>query len=125
VGGRGPQKPSGQTLSDTGDLKGSISSAFGKDFAQVGPERSFGAAVYAKIHQFGFNKTVPVKEHKRTVEQAFGVNLAEALIQTVKAHSRKMVMPARPYLGFSASDRQAIHEILADHMRAGAAGAAA
>lgn len=55
-----PWKPStraieeeGQTLIDSGDLLASITSNWGKDFAEAGPEASGGAARYAAIHQFG------------------------------------------------------------------------
>src|SRR5205085_11296415 len=43
----------GRTLTLIGELSSSIGTNYGRDFAEVGPERSFGSAVYAAIHQFG------------------------------------------------------------------------
>lgn len=103
-----PWKPSqrvieqgGQTLSLTGDLKSSIGSAFGRDFAEAGPERSFGAAVYAAIHQFGGR--IAAKNKKAL---SFGGRMVAAV-----------TMPARPYVGFGPSDPDAFSDILRDHFR--------
>lgn len=91
----------GQTLTLTGDLKSSIHSAYGPDFAEVGPERSFGAAVYAAIHQFG--GTIRAKAKKAL---SFGGRVVSSVF-----------IPARPYVGFDEVDQGAMAEILTDHIR--------
>lgn len=96
VGSRGPQRPTGQTLVDSGDLKSSITSRYGDDFAEVGSERSFGSAIYAAIHQFG-----GVIRPKTKKALSFGGRLYA-----------QVTMPARPYLGFDDDDREAIVDIL-------------
>lgn len=87
-----PWKPServkehgGQTLVLSGDLANSIRPDWGADYAAAGPEASGGAAVYAAIHQFG-GTIVP--RHKQAL--AFGGRIVS-----------RVVMPARPYLGWN------------------------
>lgn len=96
----------GQTLTLSGDLKSSISSAYGRDFAEVGPERSFGAAIYAAIHQFGGRITPKTKK-----ALSFGGRLVGAV-----------TIPARPYLGFEPGDPEVFAGILRDHFRTAFAG---
>lgn len=81
---RRAQDEGGQTLTDRGDLRGSIRENWGADFAEAGPERSGGAAIYAAIHQFG--GTIRPKAKKAL---SFGGRVVAAV-----------VIPARPYLGF-------------------------
>jgi phage virion morphogenesis protein len=81
---RRAREEGGQTLSDRGDLKGSIRAEWGSNFAGAGPERSGGAAVYAAIHQFGDIRTIAVKPHKRTVDQLFGKQLVEAITLSIR-----------------------------------------
>jgi phage virion morphogenesis protein len=107
-----PWKPSrrvieegGETLTLSGDLRGSIAPRWGKDFAEAGPERSGGAAVYAASHQFG-GRITP----KKGKALSFGGRLFAAV-----------TMPARPYLGADERNRAAIVEILRDFL-AGALG---
>lgn len=103
-----PWKPSqraleegGQTLTLSGDLRGSIREDWGRDYAAAGPERSGGAAIYAKIHQLG---GVIVPKVKKAL--SFGGRIFA-----------RVVMPARPYLGFGQDDPGAIAEILMRHLR--------
>ena len=98
----------GQTLTLSGDLRSSIGTASGKDYAAAGPERSFGAAVYAAIHQFG-GEIRP--RAKRALSFGGGVF---ALVR----------MPARPYLGIDDQDRAAIGDILGGFLRQAFAGGA-
>lgn len=91
----------GQTLTLTGDLRSSIGSDYGRDFAAAGPERSFGAAIYAAIHQFG--GTILPRVGRAL---SFGGGLYA-----------RAVIPARPYLGFSEQDRSRIWEIITDFIR--------
>lgn len=78
-------KDGGQTLTLSGDLRNSLASNWGKDFAEAGPEASGGAAVYAAIHQFG--GTIP----QRVVEAP---KVGKRFFASVK-------IPARPYLGWN------------------------
>jgi len=112
----------GKTLTKSGDLRSSIKSAFTATTAEAGPEQSFGAAIYAAIHQFGFDKRRPVRAHKRQVTQAFGKQLSEAITVDVPAFTRHVKMPARPYVGWSEDDQRAAAEILTDHLKAAIVG---
>lgn len=80
---------SGKTLQDTGDLLSAASSDaaldWGADYAAHGVEASFGAAVYARIHQLG----------------------------GTAGRGGSAYLPARPYLGMSDADADAIEEIIA------------
>lgn len=91
------------TLWESGDLYRSLGSAYGKDFAAAGPERSFGAAVYAAIHQFGGRITPKAGSGKKALKTPFGPRGA-------------VVMPARPFVGLSDTDRDYIHDTIAAHL---------
>lgn len=102
-----PWKPSrraieegGKTLVDRGDLVGSIRENWGADFAEAGPERSGGAAVYAAIHQFG-GTIVP--------------RLAQALSFAGRIVA-KVVIPAREYLGWAPQDNEYAIDTIAAHL---------
>lgn len=110
--GRGPTgvpwKPSrraieegGKTLVDRGDLLGSIREDFGADYAAAGPEASGGAAIYAKIHQFGGIITPRVKK---------ALSFAGRVMS-------KVVIPARPYVGFNDENADYVVDTIADHLR--------
>jgi phage virion morphogenesis protein len=93
----------GKTLVETGDLLSSISSDFGRDFAAVGPEASFGSAVYAAIHQFGGRIAPKAGSGRKALKTPFGPLAA-------------VVIPERPYIGLSAADRDVIRAAVADHL---------
>lgn len=59
--------------------------------------------VYARPHEFGMNETVPVKDHLRTIKQAFGKPIEPREV-AVKAHSRKMVFPEKSFLRSSLAE---------------------
>jgi len=101
----------GKTLILTGDLLSSIGSDYGPTFAEVGPERSFGSAVYAAIHQFG--GTIAASGRRAL---SFGGRVVHSV-----------TIPARPYVGFDEPDQERMTEILADFMKRvfGAGGAVA
>lgn len=98
----------GQTLTDTGHLKGSLTAAHDARSAILGTN-----LIYAAIHQFGGRI---VRSAAKSSKRRFGPPKPGA-------------MPARPFLGFSADDAASIEAILADHLSAafkgGAPGAAA
>ena len=74
--------------------------------------------VYAAIHQFGFDGPVQVAGHSREVKaagkrDASGRFLkAETHTRTTAGHSRKMHMPARPFLGISPENEEALLAIV-------------
>lgn len=95
-----------KTLVESGDLVGSIQPSWGDDFAAAGSEASGGAAVYAAIHQFG--GTIRPKAKK-----------ALAFNGRVVA---QVVIPARPYVGFTDENADYAVETLAAHLDAALAG---
>lgn len=54
--------------------------------------------VYGRVHEYGFRGTVSVREHLRTVRQAFGRPLRNPVFATVRAHERSMDLPERSFL---------------------------
>lgn len=52
---------------------------------------------YAAAHEYGFDGTENVREHLRTIKQAFGRSIAPVTF-TVHAHSRHMHLPERSFL---------------------------
>lgn len=81
-------------------LRGGFESTWDANSATVGTN-----VIYAAIHQVGFKGNVSVAEHKRKSGAK------------VKAHTRDMNIPARPFLGFGPQDEDAIVDILSDHLR--------
>lgn len=103
-----PWKPSGRaieeggkTLVDRGDLVGSIREDFGADYAAAGPEASGGAAIYAKIHQWGGTIVPRIKKALSFAGRVFA----------------KIVIPARPYVGFNDENADYVVDTIADHLR--------
>lgn len=70
---------------------------------------------YAAYHEYGFHGTQQIKEHLRTIKQAFGRPIEPRSV-TVAAHSRKVDYPAHSFL------RSALHDMDAT-IRAGIADA--
>jgi len=101
----------GQTLVLSGDLQTSVHAATTPTSVEIGPERSFGSAVYAAIHQFGGTIRPKVKQ---------ALHFGGRIVSSV-------TIPARPYVGFDAADQDRMAEILTDFMKGafGAAGATA
>jgi phage gpG-like protein len=84
-------------LIDTGRLINSIQfKLVDKTFGQSVLVGSFGVP-YAKVHEYGFAGNVDVKNHTRTINQAFGKPIAPTQVE-VRAHSRYQRIRARPYL---------------------------
>lgn len=95
---------SGQTLRDTGLLQSSITFAVdraGLDFGVIGSNLK-----YARIHQYG--GIIRPKKAK-----ALKFQLADGTWAVVK----KVVMPARPYIGVSASDRDDLIDLTVEFMK--------
>lgn len=52
---------------------------------------------YAGVHEYGFNGSVAVKAHMRTIKEAFGKPITSRSI-TIGAFSRRMNMPERSFM---------------------------
>ncbi len=92
-----------RTLVRRGHLRDSITHEADRRSVTVGTN-----VLYAAVHQFGIDKTVEVPAHKRTITQVYGRRLKDPKTISVKAHKRKMKLPARPFLGVSAEDEEMI-----------------
>ncbi len=92
-------------LDSSGRLLDSISYQIQGNNVHVGSN-----ALYAAMHQDGFDESVNIAAHTRLITQAFGRALKHPVYQTVKAHTRNMFMPLREFLGLS-SDNE--HDLLA------------
>jgi phage gpG-like protein len=60
--------------------------------------------IYAGVHEFGINKTVRVRAHDRTLNRLFGRRVTP-FKQSVRAHDRRMVFPARAYIRRTLEER--------------------
>ena len=107
----------GKTLQERGFLIRGLHRRSGATFAEVGVRNNAPQNVYAEAHQTGVNKQVQVKAHTRTIKQAFGKRLANAVVANIGAFTRQMNIPARPYLGFDLDEIEAIKDILIAHLR--------
>lgn len=92
----------GRTLSDTGNLRDSITRVIGLGGAavEVGTNLKYG-----RIHQYG-GEIVPKAAPYLVFKAADG-----SWVRT-----KKVTIPARPYLGFNAQDRADVVEILNDRI---------
>ncbi|MDB4882389.1 MAG: Bacteriophage protein of unknown function [Gemmatimonadetes bacterium] len=91
------QKLSGQALKNrTGTLRRKVNYLLRETpnevTASVGLKLSYAAA-----HEYGFDKVVTVKEHLRTIKQAWGRPIAPVTF-SVPSHQRHMKLPERSYL---------------------------
>lgn len=102
------QLQGGNTLTKDGHLSGSISSNYGKDFAEWGVNR-----IYAAIHQFG--GVIRAKSSGALKFMLPGGGFA--IVQAVR-------MPARPYLGISEADRSDILDVFERRISSVAGGVA-
>lgn len=92
------QKLTGQVLHvRTGTLRRSINQDVQQDGNKI--RGVVGTNVsYARIHEYGFTGSVNVKQHLRTITQAFGKTLKSPATQMVQAHSRNVNLPERSFL---------------------------
>ena len=93
---RRAQEEGGQTLTDKGILRNSITHVAGPDYVDVGTN-----VLYAAIHQFG-------GEIRPKSADALYIQRAGKIVAVVDS----VTMPARPYLGIDDRDRDAISDIL-------------
>jgi hypothetical protein len=92
-------KLQGQVLNvgKTGRLHRSIQQAMISDQERIAGLVSTNVS-YAAAHEDGYSGTVTVKEHLRTITQAFGKQLKEPVTSTVRSHSMKMNLKERSFL---------------------------
>jgi phage virion morphogenesis protein len=90
-------------LRKSGDMFRSIKENYTKDFAEAGPEASGGAAIYARIHQFGGVIRPKAENRKGVLNTPFGPR-------------KSVTIPARPYLGWSPKMEDRTLEILTSHL---------
>ncbi len=112
----------GQTLTLSGDLRRSLRSEFGPDYAAAGPEASGGAAEYAAAHQFGATiRAKPGQARKKPALDGSTHFTARAL-NTPFGPRASITLPARPYMGLSSAGAQDVLGIIARHHQRGAGG---
>ena len=106
----------GQTLTLTARLKNSITADVTADAVIVGTN-----VVYAGIHQMGFSGRVVVPAHERRIRMAFGRRLKKELTVSVRRHTAKRTLPARPFLPRSLEEAgaAAIEDIIMNHLTGG------
>lgn len=89
-------------LTESTDLRNSFHRQADSISVRMGTDRP-----YAALHQFGLKKTLNIRSHTRKGKTGTAV---------VKAHTRKVDMPARPFLGFTDQDRVELIETIKDHL---------
>lgn len=98
------EKLQGQVLNvRTGRLQRSIQQAVTNSESAVTGVVST-AVKYARPHEYGFQGTVNVKAHLRTIKVAFGKDLKEPVEVNVSAHTMRMNLPERSFLRSSLVD---------------------
>lgn len=90
-------------LQDSGQLVSSIHVSARGNSVEIGTNKAYGAA-----HQFGVNDTVSVPSHERTSSTGKRYR--------VKAHSKKMKLPARPFLVVQDSDVDEMVDVIDRHL---------
>lgn len=100
-------KLSGQVLKvKTGRLRRSINQKVENDEAR-GPVGTVGTNVsYARPHELGFSGDVQVRQHLRKIKEAWGKPLEEPIEIVVRAHLRRMDIPAKSFLASALADIQ-------------------
>lgn len=98
------QKLSGQVLhTRTGTLRRSINQEVTQSGSSI--RGVVGTNVsYGRIHEYGFQGTVDVKAHLRTITQAFGRPLSSPVTQNVRAHTMTVNLPERSFLRSALKD---------------------
>lgn len=119
----------GETLRDTGRLMASITSGAadgsilteehtgGKHILTIGTAvKAVGTNVtYANVHQFGFNGPQQVKAHGRVQRMAFGRAMSPRRVE-VRAHTRQMKIPPRPFLLLQEADAADLQAMFAEYL---------
>lgn len=109
------KKHGGKTLIKRGQAGGLLGSIHWKAYADRAEVSA--SKVYAAVHQFGFSGTVNIPSHSRKVKtRDIGKGKKQTLsgVGFVKAHSRKMNIPARPFLMVQNEDWGRIKQAIGD-----------
>jgi len=81
-----------------GSIRAAPEGVFDLSPTAQGVKLTYGSEVpYAAVHEYGFSGRVQVPQHTREQTHAFGREMAPQTV-TVRAHSRQMNIPERPYL---------------------------
>ena len=88
-------------LTESTDLRASFHWVADATSLRMGTDRPYAAA-----QQLGLKKELNIKSHQRKTRTS---------TTTVKAHTRKVDMPARRFLGFTDQDRVELRETIKDH----------
>lgn len=115
VGASGPVK--NKILVDKGILEGSIRFAVHPHAFEVGVDGVGESVRNAHVHQFGFQGTIQIPAHDRTITQAFGIPLPSPKTFQVRAHSAQQNIPKRAFLGIDDVDRTDMKEVALEHLR--------
>lgn len=107
-------------LTLSAQLRNSVTARSDDRSAVVGTNK-----VYAAVHQLGINKSVAVKAHSRRtksldiheVTKRGSLKKVASGVAFVKAHSRHMKMPPRPFLHLEDSDKAIILKEVTDRLR--------
>lgn len=101
------RKEGGQTLRATSRLRNSIVWAVGLGYAEWGTN-----VVYAAAHNFGVRKMVTIRAHRRNMKGTTRTGRHWAKQVQVHSFARLLFLPRRQFVGFGATDREAIIDIL-------------
>ena len=108
-------KPAGKTLTDTADMRDSVTHVVRPGQVEVGVD-GLKNPIKAPANQFGVSSNGVVIRHTRTINSAFGVPLPAPKTVTVRGHARRMVIPPRPFIGLDDDDRRDLEEAWRDHL---------
>lgn len=100
----------GQTLSDTGRLRASITHVVGRDSVSVGTN-----VVYAAIHQFGGQTGPRVIRPRRAKALAFPGAGGEIVFRRSVRHPGSRV-PRRAFLGLDGNDRRGVERVFGRYL---------
>lgn len=110
------KKSGGKTLVISGRLKNSVAKKVDSKSLRIGTNLG-----YAAPNQFGATGTAAVRAHKRKIQTAFGKKIAPTEVE-VRAHTRKMNLPARPFIVLQKSDEAYRDRILLKYLLGGSQG---
>jgi phage gpG-like protein len=111
------KRDGGKTLTDTADLRDSIRYELRPGEVTIGSD-GLKNPVKALANQFGSRRQTVVLAHMRTVNSAFGVPLPGGPRSVnVRAHGRITNLPARPFVGVDAQDRDDLSDAWLDYLR--------
>lgn len=109
-------KPAGKTLTNTGDLRGSIRTRVAPNEVEIGSD-GLKNPVKAIANQEGSHRQSVVLAHTRTINSAFGIPFPSPKTVSIRAHGRMTNLPARPFIGFDEEDKRDLGDVWRDHLK--------